>query len=102
MSRDKQNEIHELAKQMSEAISTEVEKRYIEDEAKLQAALIENGWRKASDVAEEIINEFANMLKCHSFYMTDTYGEINENVVTVKAIVEVEKELKKKYTEEEG
>lgn len=57
MSRDKQIEMHELAKQMSEAISTAVEQRYIEDEAKLEAVLRANGWRKASDVAEEIYNE---------------------------------------------
>ena len=62
MSRDKQNEIHELAKQMSEAISTEVEERYIEDEAKLRAVLIENGWRKASEVAREIFEEIENAL----------------------------------------
>ena len=59
------------------------------------------GYRKQGDVVREILTEFANMLKCHSFYMTDAYGEVNENIVTVKAIVEVEEELKKKYTEGE-
>ena len=58
-------------------------------------------YRKQSEVAREILTEFANMLKCHSFYMTDAYGEVNENIVTVKAIVEVEEEFKKKYTEGE-
>lgn len=63
--------------------------------------LYKAGYRKQSDVVREILTEFANMLKCHSFYMTDAYGEVNENIVTVKAIVEVEEELKKKYTEGE-
>ena len=54
MSRDKQTEIHEIAKRMSEAISTEMEHRYISDERKLEAVLKENGWCKASDLAEEI------------------------------------------------
>ena len=57
MSRDKQTEIHEIAKRMSEAISTEMELRYISDERKLEAALKENGWCKASDLAEEIFAE---------------------------------------------
>lgn len=58
MSRDKQIEIHELAKQMSEAISTAVEQRYIEDEAKLEAVLRANGWRKAPEVIEDLFEEF--------------------------------------------
>ena len=60
--RDKQIEMHELAKQMSEAISTAVEQRYIEDEAKLEAVLRANGWRKASDVAREIFEEIEEAL----------------------------------------
>jgi hypothetical protein len=58
MSRDKQIEMHELAKQMSEAISTAVEQRYIEDEAKLEAVLRANGWRKAPEVIEDLFEEF--------------------------------------------
>ncbi len=54
MSRDKQTEIHEIAKRMSEAISTETEHRYIRDERKLEAVLKENGWCKASEVTREI------------------------------------------------
>ena len=61
----------------------------------------EKGYRKADEVAREIVTDFANKLKCHSFYMTDAYGEVSENIVTVKAIVEIEEELKKKYTKEE-
>ena len=67
----------------------------------LAHALTAKGYRKASDVAREIITDFANMIKCHSFYISDCYGEVNENMVTVKAICEVEAELKKKYTESE-
>lgn len=54
MNTEKQIEMHELAKQMSEAISTAVEQRYIKDEAKLEAVLRANGWCKASDIFEEI------------------------------------------------
>lgn len=60
---DKQIEMHELAKQMSEAISTAVEQRYIEDEAKLEAVLRANGWRKVTDVAREIFEEVMQALE---------------------------------------
>lgn len=83
MIRDKQTEIHELAKQMSEAISTEVKQRYIEDEAKLEAVLIANGWRKSTDVAEEIFAEIERMC-------VDTFGNFNHRVFF---------ELKEKYTQ---
>lgn len=50
MSKEKQNkEMRDLAKLMGEAISTERERRYIEDEAKLEAVLRENGWSKQSE-----------------------------------------------------
>lgn len=39
----------ELAKQMSEAISTECERRFIMDEATLETVLRENGWCKQSE-----------------------------------------------------
>lgn len=86
MSRYEQNEIHELAKQMSEAISTEVEIRRIKDEAKLRAVLIANGWRKASEVAEEIFAEIDNALEVHIESFTKFH-------ITQKIA-----ELKKKYT----
>lgn len=54
MSKDKQTEIHELAKQMSKAISTEVEQKYIMEEAKLEAVLRANGWVKAEEIFAEI------------------------------------------------
>lgn len=98
MSRDKQTEIHEIAKRMSDAISTETEHRYIKDERKLEAVLKENGWCKASDLAEEIFAEIEEIAKIYTF-------------PTVKnGIVEIVKEpfwciepndlaeLKKKYT----
>ena len=88
--RDKQIEMHELAKQMSEAISTAVEQRYIEDEAKLEAVLRANGWRKASDVARKIFEEIEDIRLEHS------YGEIDGNELNVKLF-----NLKKKYESEE-
>lgn len=53
-----------------------------------------------SEVAMNVVSEFANMLKCHSFDITDAHGEVIKTVIIVKSIVEVEEELKKKYTED--
>ena len=58
--------------------------------------LYHKGWRKASD----IVAEFADMLKCHAFYMSDEYGEVIEPVITVKTIIEIAAELTKKYEKE--
>lgn len=44
----------ELAKQMSEAISTECERRFIMDEATLETVLRENGWCKQSEVVKTL------------------------------------------------
>jgi hypothetical protein len=110
MSRDKQNEIHELAKQMSEAISTEVEQRYIEDEAKLRAVLIENGWRKASEVAREIFEEieeifnkriafYTDMKKQPTLFFVEQYAEAM--ITNCNIYLQEIAELKKKYTESE-
>ena len=88
MSRDKQNEIHELAKQMSEAISTAVEQRYIEDEAKLRAVLIENGWRKASDVVRDIFNDLNEM------------WHKGRGFINYSDLVRLERLHEQKYTEE--
>jgi hypothetical protein len=100
MSRDKQTEIHELAKQMSEAISTEVEQRYIEDEAKLRAVLIENGWRKTSDVAEEIFAEIDKKLDEVTIVMgrLDSLRTFHKTIEKVTAVVD---ELKNKYIQSE-
>ena len=115
MSRDKQTEIHELAKQMSEAISTAVEQRYIEDEAKLQAVLIENGWRKASDVAKEIFEEIKEILldyhlrenKKYLKSQSQTKKQFEIETARYRAITEAIKfaictldEIEKKYTGE--
>lgn len=88
MSRDKQTEIHELAKQMSEAISTAVEERYIEDEAKLRAVLIESGWRKASEVAEEIFDDL------------EKYGEYDSGMYHFVIGAYTYQTIRKKYTED--
>lgn len=88
MSRDKQTEIHEIAKRMSEAISTEMEHRYISDERKLEAALKENGWCKASDLAEEI---FAEIDKLAYRFMNDVHYLFGDMVYDLA-------EIKKKYT----
>ena len=88
MSRDKQTEIHEIAKRMSEAISTETEHRYISDERKLEAVLKENGWCKASDLAEKIFAEIEEMV------ITE---KSNDGCAFYLDMVELA-ELKKKYT----
>ena len=91
MSRDKQTEIHEIAKRMSEAISTEMELRYISDERKLEAALKENGWCKASDLAEEIfaeINDLRDKYAMGDIEYPDFQFELGK--------------IEKKYTEGEG
>jgi hypothetical protein len=100
MSRDKQREIHDLAKQMSEAISTAVEQRYIEDEAKLEAVLRANGWRKASEVAREIFEEIDKRLDDLTIVMgaLDSLRTFHKTIEKVTAVVD---ELKKKYTESE-
>jgi hypothetical protein len=88
MNRDKQmNEMRHLADEMGKAISTEYEKRVLADERKLEAVLIENGWRKASEVAREIFGMLREDLK----------GEVDmeylERLLTI---------YEKKYTEGEG
>lgn len=96
MSRDKQNEIHKLAKQMSEAITTAVEERYIEDEAKLEAVLRANGWVKAEEIFAEI-DEL--MSKLDRRYMAS--GNPKQSWGVRGAMTELA-ELKKKYTENKG
>lgn len=102
MSGDKQNEIHELAKQMSEAISTAVEQRYIEDEAKLQAVLRANGWVKAEEIFAEI-DDFQRTLR-HIFLDMCGGNDYNTlNLLQIDSAIEALfdsriAELKKKYT----
>lgn len=106
MSRDKQNEIHELAKQMSEAISTAVEQRYIEDEAKLRAVLIENGWRESSEVASDIFAEIDDFQRTLRHIFLDMCGGNDYNTLNLLQIDSAIEalfdsriaELKKKYT----
>jgi hypothetical protein len=94
MSRDKQNEIHELAKQMSEAISTEVEKKYIMEEAKLEAVLKANGWVKAEGIFAEIEQVMSSLDRR---YMAS--GNPKQSWGIRGAMTEIA-ELKKKYAED--
>ena len=93
MSRDKQTEIHEIAKRMSDAISTETEHRYIKDERKLEAVLKENGWCKASDLAEEIFAEVKQALdiSVETEHLKGSWFNMNKFMQSLA-------ELKKKYT----
>lgn len=102
MNRDKQTEIHELSKQMGEAISTAVEQRYIEDEAKLQAVLRANGWVKAEEIFAEI-DDFQRTLR-HIFLDMCGGNDYNTlNLLQIDSAIEALfdsriAELKKKYT----
>jgi hypothetical protein len=63
MNKDKQlEEMRHLADEMGKAISTQYEKRVLTDERKLEAVLIANGWRKASDIAREIFEEIESIV----------------------------------------
>jgi hypothetical protein len=62
MNKDNQTEeMRYLADKMGEAISNEYKRRVLEDERKLEAILKENGWRKASEVVEEVIKSVDEM-----------------------------------------
>lgn len=97
MTKDKQIEMHKLAKQMSEAISTAIEQRYIEDEAKLEVVLKENGWCKATDIAKEIFKDIDHML----LMMFEEYASLGHREYS--AVIEVVhhklRALEKKYVE---
>ena len=89
MSRDKQiEEMRYLADEMGKAISTEIKHQYIQDERKLEEVLKANGWRKSTDVAEEIFVEIEKLK--HTKWDWNDY-------VDWDAIAE----LKKKYTKSE-
>lgn len=90
MSKDKQiDEMRYLADEMGKAISTEYKKRYLADERKLEAVLKENGWRKATEVAEEIFAEIDRMI----------YRLLNDRHYIVGDMCYEVEELKKKYTQ---
>ena len=106
MSRDKQTEIHELVKQMSEAISTEVEKKYIMEEAKLEAVLRANGWVKAEEIFA-VIDDFQRTLRHILLGMCDGNDYNTLNLLQIDSAIEALfdsriAELKKKFTEGEG
>lgn len=65
----------ELAKQMSEAISTERERRFIADEAALETVLRENGWCKQS----EVIYDHHGQVACYTFGCTEA-DKVREEV----------------------
>lgn len=52
-------DIHDLAKKMSEAISTERERRLIADEAALETVLRENGWIRVEEMASYYLSDNA-------------------------------------------
>ena len=84
MNRDKQiEEMRHLADEMGKAISNEYERRVLADERKLEAVLKENGWRKASDIIDEIFEEIARI-------GGTSYGDIRLNPWDIV-------ELRKKY-----
>ena len=93
MSRDKQiSEMRYLADEMGKAISTEYERRVLADERKLEEVLKANGYRKASEVAEEIFEEIEASAKVKYWR--------GGGVVVFEVNGEDFAELKKKYTEE--
>lgn len=73
------NEMRKIADEMQEAISSEYRRRVIADERKLEAILKENGWRKASDVAEEIFAEIETSLVIGGFVDGKKYIAIRED-----------------------
>ena len=91
MSREKQiEEMRYLADEMGKAISTEIKHQYIKDERKLEEVLKANGWRKSTEVAEEIFGEIDEAMLDHAS------GYIDDHWLYVRIA-----ELKKKYTESE-
>ena len=102
-SKEKQiEEMRYLADEMGKAISTELEKRYLADERKLEEVLKANGWCKASDLAEEIFAEIEKLLRENQFTLIPPYrSEITDwkTVFRLKLAGDIA-ELKKKYTEE--
>lgn len=105
MSRDKQiDEMRYLADEMGKAISTELEKRYLAEEQKLEEVLKANGWCKASDLAEEIFAEIDKIIdkhyNRHIFGVEDLSDVEQEAVMNFSGDVTYDiAELKKKYKE---
>ncbi len=84
------DEMRYLADEMSKSISSEYESCVLADERKLEAVLRENGWRKVSEVIDEIAD----------FIWQD--GE-KWNISIGKRCYDKQEfiaELKKKYTED--
>lgn len=91
MNRGKQNnEMRYLADEMGKAISTEVRRRYLEDERKLEAVLKANGWRKVSEIIDKVL-ELLDENECRVGSGVYYYGSLKHDIA----------ELKNKYTEGE-
>lgn len=92
---EKEKQIEEmryLADEMGKAISTELEKRYLADEQKLEEVLKANGWCKSTDLVEEIFAEIDTLIVRR---MIPEIALIDDRLITDIA------ELKKKYKEGE-
>jgi formaldehyde-activating enzyme involved in methanogenesis len=96
------NEMRYLADEMGKAISTAVEQRYLEDEAELQAVLIENGWRKASEVAREIFEVIEEGIKAAVYALQFNNNPIHRNAKheAYSSLMCFIKTIEKEYTEE--
>lgn len=106
--RNKQiEEMRYLADEMGKAISTELEKRYLADEQKLEEVLKANGWRKSTDLAEEIFAEIDEIFERQIY--ESRWLDQNSKVLGVVDVFYafecwrdyIKPELKKKYTESE-
>jgi hypothetical protein len=80
----------ELAKKMSEAISTERERRFIADEAALEAVLRENGWCKQS----EVIYDHHGQVACYTFGCTEA-DKVRKEAVT-KTLSDIKRQIHEK------
>lgn len=79
----------ELAKQMSEAISTERERRFIMDEATLETVLRENGWCKQSEVVKTL-SDIKRQIHEKAIYPHNSGIEPYISLKVVDAIIEAE------------
>lgn len=77
----------ELAKQMSKAISTERERRFIADEAILETVLRENGWCKQS----EVIYDHHGQVACYAFGCTEA-DKVRKEAVT-KTLSDIKRQI---------
>lgn len=97
-------EMRRLADKMQDVISTAVSQKIISDERKLREVLYENGYRKASEVAFEVVDDFQRRIR-HIFLEMCCGNDYNTlNLLEIDSAIEAlydtfSAELKKKYTE---